>query len=84
MDMCLTAGKIVDGKLLLTPIAGCLQLRPDLSHLDVVKEKAAAGGKRGAADMEDEEEDVKPQLQAVKVELLSSFWSASAVLVAGG
>lgn len=52
-------------KLLLVPVDNALQLRPSLAHLD--KPAAAPGAAAGGAAEAAEEEDVKPELQAVKV-----------------
>mmetsp|Transcript_87 Transcript_87/g.290 ORF Transcript_87/g.290 Transcript_87/m.290 type:complete len:429 (-) Transcript_87:89-1375(-) len=59
-------GTIRDGKVILAPFIDALQLRPSMAHVDV----AAAGGKGGKsaeAESPEEEDDVKPQLQPVKV-----------------
>lgn len=58
---CYAVGYVKDGKLMLAPVDWCLQLRPDLSYLNVEKKEAEK------ADENDEEEDSKPSLQAVEV-----------------
>ena len=52
--------------MVLTPFTEALQLRPSMAHVDAA---AGKGGKGGAVEAEspEEEEDVKPQLQPVKV-----------------
>ena len=62
---CQHAGVVRDDKLLLVPVDNALQLRPSLAHLD--KPAAAAGAPAAGVAEAAEEEDVKPELQAVKV-----------------
>jgi hypothetical protein len=62
---CQHAGVVRDDKLLLVPVDNALQLRPSLAHLD--KPAAAAGAPAAGVAEAAEEEDVKAELQAVKV-----------------
>lgn len=57
-----------DDKLLLVPVDDALQLRPSLAHLNKAAAPPGAPGAAGAGAAEAaDEEDVKPELQAVKV-----------------
>ena len=68
--LCGRAGVVRDDKLLLVPVDNALQLRPSLAHLD--KPAATAGAPAAGVAEAAEEEDVKPELQAVKVTLSSA------------
>ncbi len=62
MPITTAAGAVRDGKLLLVPVDGALQLRPSMAHLN---EEAKAAGRHAAAE---EEEEEKPfERQTVKV-----------------
>jgi RPC5 protein len=64
---CKRAGVVRDNKLLLVPVDNALQLRPSLAHLD--KAAAVPGALAAGTAEAAEEEDVKPELQAVKVSM---------------
>jgi RPC5 protein len=63
--VCKRAGVVRGDKLLLVPVDNALQLRPSLTHLD--KPAAAVGAAAAVVAEAAEEEDIKPELQAVKV-----------------
>jgi RPC5 protein len=65
--LCKCAGVVRGDKLLLVPVDNALQLRPSLAHLD--KPAATPGAPAAGVPEAAEEEDVKPELQAVKVTL---------------
>ncbi len=52
--------------MVLTPFTEALQLRPSMAHVDAATGKGSKGG-AAEAESPEEEEDVKPQLQPVKV-----------------